>query len=136
MDGASSNDTQAQTTSTILQKKYSIHWAPSNGRIFCMAHGGHRTVQKFLQILEEADDPDIDDYFLHHRSQPIHYNSEEDPSVIEHETETALAWLDEEPETVEEWQEESLIFSVEGLSPVKKVRLSLSLSCSLCTCQN
>lgn len=87
-----------------------------------MAHGGHRTVQKFLQILEEADDPEIDDYFLHHRSQPIHYSAEDDPGVIEHEAETALASLDEEPETVEEWQEESLIFSSETLSPVKKVR--------------
>lgn len=44
---------------------------------------------KLSLYLEEADDPDIDSYYLSHRD--IHYNPTDNPAVQEHEVEEALA---------------------------------------------
>ncbi|CAK5262315.1 unnamed protein product [Mycena citricolor] len=89
LDGASVNDTLCAGLARILAEKFDIQFGPANSRIFCLAHVVNLVVQKILNVFNEADDPDLEDYHNHSKSFPVHYNAEDDPSLTELEAEPA-----------------------------------------------
>ncbi|KAF7794640.1 hypothetical protein EIP86_005777, partial [Pleurotus ostreatoroseus] len=106
MDNASVNDVLARTLGFLLLKRYGIHFDPQNGQIHCIAHVVNLVVQKMLNKLEEAVDPNVDDYYERNKHVPFHYDPETD------EDQKAL---DEEED--EEEDESSEDEEASGLSP-------------------
>ena len=85
MDNASVCDLLAWSASILLQKyglKLKFH--PQNAQIHCMAHVVNLIVQAILTELNEADDPEQDDYYIPNKhitfhNNPIYYHSMVDP---------------------------------------------------------
>jgi hypothetical protein len=63
MDNASVCDVLARAAGIMLLKKYGLQFHPQNARIRCLAHIVNLIVQCLLSSLNEADDPEKDDYF-------------------------------------------------------------------------
>jgi hypothetical protein len=85
-DNASVNDVVVSTASRCLLARYGIAFQP-DCHIRCIAHIVNLVVQALLSTLEEADDPDILDYFEIHKGEAIHYNvdDDEDQAALEAE---------------------------------------------------
>jgi hypothetical protein len=81
MDNASTCDVLARTAGKLLLAKYNINFHTDNARIRCLAHVVNLIVQSILADLEEADHPDIDDYYLGNKHLPIHYDPDEDEEI-------------------------------------------------------
>lgn len=134
MDNASVCDVIARSAGIMLLKKYGLHFHEGNARIRCMAHVVNLIVQSLLSSLNEAADPDEDDYYIPNKHLPFHYDPEEDEEVIEMENEVdengdaddeddefvELLHLDLGDEELEEELEEELNATL-NLSEVKKV---------------
>ncbi|KAJ7339903.1 hypothetical protein DFH08DRAFT_625927, partial [Mycena albidolilacea] len=85
---AATNDVLIRTLSRILMEKFDIQFVPENSQIRCLAHVVNLVVQKILATLNEADDPDVIDYYLPNKDLPFHYNPDEDPDLRDLENET------------------------------------------------
>ncbi|KAF9507814.1 hypothetical protein BS47DRAFT_1366371 [Hydnum rufescens UP504] len=86
MDNASSNGTMANALTPIVENKYNVRFDPANGQIRCMAHAINHIAQKILLGINEADDPDIEDYYLNNAHLPVPYSIKNDALVLEHES--------------------------------------------------
>ncbi|KAJ7178861.1 hypothetical protein C8R43DRAFT_871631 [Mycena crocata] len=73
--------------SRILGENFDIHWAPENSQIRCLAHVVNLVVQKLLAALEEAIDPDVEDYYLPNKDLPFHYDPADDADLAALENE-------------------------------------------------
>lgn len=82
MDNASANDVLARTVALIILKRYGLHIHVDNSRIRCMPHVVNIIVQKMLSLLDEAEDPDLVDYFTLDKAAPIHYDPATDPEQV------------------------------------------------------
>lgn len=125
MDNLSANDVLARTVSSILMQKYGIHFTPKNGQINCVAHVVNLVVQAILAAIEEAEDPDIQDYFLSNKDLPIHYDPSLDDTLCELENEVFEDREDSE-QFNQEREDERLLEDTgeyQGLSVIKKVSL-------------
>ncbi|OCH83652.1 hypothetical protein OBBRIDRAFT_742875, partial [Obba rivulosa] len=85
MDNASANDVMACTLSKLLQKRYLIPFVPENSQICYLAHVVNLVVQKMLSALNDAEDPNIVDYYLGQKFLPIHYDPNEDEEAVAHD---------------------------------------------------
>ena len=81
MDNASVCDVLARTAGKFLLAKYNIHFHTDNARIWCLAHVVNLIVQWILADLDEADHPDINNYYLGNKHLPIHYDPNEDEEI-------------------------------------------------------
>lgn len=119
MDNVLSNDVLARTLEGLLMQRYGIHFSPENGQIRCLAHVVNLVVQKVLSSVLDADDPDINDYYLANKFLPFHYDlgSDEDLQVLESE-ETVKADFGEAKEHPNEDAGDVI---PSGLTPVQKV---------------
>lgn len=87
--------------------------------IRCLVHVINLIVQAFLHALDEADDPDIIDYF--DKEIPIHYSAEADVDQVALEAED-LDSVEESDETEDsDDMETELIDSVHRQSPLKRI---------------
>lgn len=76
-DNASVNDVIVETTARCLLARYSIPFTPDM-HIRCIAHVINLIVQAFLAGMDEADDPDVLDYYTLHKDSPVHYDVDKD----------------------------------------------------------
>ncbi|KAF5378354.1 hypothetical protein D9615_002986 [Tricholomella constricta] len=76
LDNAAPNNVLLATLSRLLIEKFDIQFVPENSQIRCLAHVVNLVVQKILSVLEEADDPDVIDYY--DKALPFHYEPEDD----------------------------------------------------------
>ena len=76
-DNASVNDVIVETTARCLLQRYNIPFTPDM-HIRCIAHVINLIVQAFLAGMDEADDPDILDYYTLHKDAPVHYDVDDD----------------------------------------------------------
>lgn len=136
MDNASVCDVIARSAGVMLLKKYGVKFHEENARIRCMAHVVNLIVQSLLAALDEANDPDLDDYYIPNKHLPFHYDPEDDEEVAEMECEgeekenddaddaddefVELLHLDLGDEALEDELEDELNETVD-LSEVKKV---------------
>lgn len=75
-----------------------------------------------MAALEEAEDPDVEDYYIPHKDLPFHYDPDDDPELAALETEQ---FEKEHEKTTDEDSEVSLMTSLapdfEKLSALGKV---------------
>jgi hypothetical protein len=130
MDNASVCDVLARSAGVLLLQKYGLQFHPQNARIRCMAHVVNLIVQAILVELNEADDPEQDDYYIPNKHIPFHYNPDDDEEVQQMENE------DDDDENggeddefvellhmnLEDKELEGALDSAVDLSEVKKVR--------------
>ena len=119
-DKAATNDVIACAVRSFLMRKLCIHFTCDNGQINCVTHIVNLVVQAILAALDEADDPDVIDYF--NKDLPIHYDANEDEVQQNLECEE-FGEDDKEIEEEEEEEEEAAGVSWEELSALKKVRI-------------
>jgi hypothetical protein len=81
----------------LLAQKFDIQFAPDNSQIHCLAHVVNLVVQKMLAALEEAEDPDVVDYYLPNKDLPFHYDPDTDAELRDLEDEQ-FEYEDEEAE--------------------------------------
>ena len=87
MDNASVCNVITRSAGIMLLKKYDLHFHEGNAHIHCMAHVVNLIVQSLLVSLDGATDPDSEDYYIHNKHLPFHYDPEDDDEVIEMENE-------------------------------------------------
>jgi len=63
-------------------------------------------VQKILSVLDEADDPDLHDYYETMKDLPIHYNGDNDEALKEFESEENTFSEDDGEDSDEEFLRE------------------------------
>lgn len=121
MDNAPSMDVLARILGILLSERYGLSFHSDNARIRCLAHIINIVVQTILKYLDEADDPNLVDYYETMKNLPVHYNPDEDEELKEMEQEkydeTESSEVGEDEVSAEELPEDA-----EALSPVKKVR--------------
>ncbi|KAJ7876318.1 hypothetical protein B0H14DRAFT_2252522, partial [Mycena olivaceomarginata] len=74
LDNARTNDVLIRALSDILRQGFDIQWAPENSQIRCIAHVVNLVVQKILATLDEAHDPEEQDYYIPNKDLPFHYD--------------------------------------------------------------
>ncbi|KAJ7813036.1 hypothetical protein B0H14DRAFT_2605350 [Mycena olivaceomarginata] len=87
-DSATTNYVLICSLSRILIEKFDIQFVPENSQIRCFAHVVNLVVQKILATLNEADDPQMVDYYLPNKDLPFHYDPDNDPDLRDLENET------------------------------------------------
>ena len=87
MDNASICDVLARATGILLLKKYGLKFHEENAQIWCIAHIVNLIIQALLTSLNEAEDPDIDDYYIPNKHLPFHYDPYDDDEVQQMEAE-------------------------------------------------
>ncbi|KAJ7660882.1 hypothetical protein DFH06DRAFT_988730, partial [Mycena polygramma] len=111
--------------------QFDIQFVPDNSQIRCLAHIVNLVVQKLLAALEEAADPDIEDYYLPHKDLPFHYDPDDDPELAALEREQ---FEQEHEKTTDEDAEVLLMASLapdfEKLSALGKLRAAAVKICS------
>lgn len=134
MDNTTVCDVIARSAGIMLLKKYGLHFHEGNACICCMLHVINLIIQSLLASLDEATDPDLEDYYIPNKHLLFHYNPEEDKEVIKMENEgdengyaddkddefVELLHLDLGDEELEEELEEELNATL-NISKVKKV---------------
>lgn len=118
--------------SRILREKFDIQFVPDNSQIRCLAHVVNLVVQKLLSMLDEADDPDVEDYYIPNKDLPFHYDPKDDPDLRDMEDEV-FAEKEDDDEDEEENEEVAASFIAAAganelgpLSPLQKVSRSHS----------
>jgi hypothetical protein len=139
MDNASVCDVLARAAGVILLQKYGLNFHAQNARIRCMAHVVNLIVQALLAALNEADDPETDDYYIPNKHLPFHYDPDDDDEVQEMEAEgnkrddrdegEEFEELLNMPDLENEELDNEVTAKVVNLSEVKKVS-SPNTSCS------
>ncbi|KAK0430962.1 hypothetical protein EV421DRAFT_1720940 [Armillaria borealis] len=113
----------------VQEIKFGVHWIPDNAYIHCLDHIVSLVVQKIMNTLEEADDPDITDYHASNKQHPSHYSADDDPVLQELEAEFDKE-MDEAEERRVAWDTEKeddqaildeLLRDVDEWSAIKKV---------------
>jgi cytidylate kinase len=97
-----------------------------------MAHVVNLMVQALLAALNEANDPETDDYYIPNKHLPFHYDPNDDDEVQEMEAEVNMQDNENEGEEFEELLnmpdleneelDDEITAKVVNLSEVKKVR--------------
>jgi hypothetical protein len=108
-----------------LREKFDIQFVPENSQIRCLAHIVNLVVQKLLSTLNEATDPDLEDYYLRNKDLPFHYDPEDDPDLRDMEQEVFNEDLDEEDDAEESaasFMTAAGAGELEKLTPLQKVR--------------
>lgn len=100
MDNAQVNYVMAQFLSKLLYELYGIHFSPDNQFIRCLAHVVNLIVQAILHFIDEADDPNIEDWFIPNKNLPYHYRVEDDEEQKTMEAEAEDAELEEQDELI------------------------------------
>lgn len=97
MDNASSCDTLAAALGAALMARYrSLKYHDENNRVRCLAHAVNLIVQSFLSALNEAANPDVEDYFIPNKYMPFHYDIDDDEEFQEVEQEPYNAEMADE----------------------------------------
>ena len=79
MDNASVNNVMLDMITVLLKSRYNLDLDPQHTQGRCLAHVLNLVVQSILHSLNEADNPDIIDYYYSiHRKDPIHYEEDEE----------------------------------------------------------
>jgi hypothetical protein len=139
MDNASVCDVLARAAGIMLLKKYGLQFHPQNARICCLAHVVNLIVQCLLALLNEAEDPEMDDYYIPNKHLPFHYDPDDDEEVQQMEGEgDEMEGGEEEdefiellhPVALEDDELEGVLDSTVDLSEVKKVNPPCNMDCS------
>ncbi|KAF8182136.1 hypothetical protein K438DRAFT_1724989 [Mycena galopus ATCC 62051] len=121
---AATNDVLIRVLSRILMEKFDIQFVPENSQIRCLAHVVNLVVQKILATLNEADDPDVIDYYLPNKDLPFHYDPDTDTDLRDLETEEIPQSTDGQAEDEEDDEVEVMTAMADDLaklSPLQKV---------------
>ncbi|KAJ6563486.1 hypothetical protein B0H10DRAFT_2239418 [Mycena sp. CBHHK59/15] len=130
LDNAAPNDVLIRALSRILREKYDIQFVPENSQIRCLAHVVNLVVQKILAALNEADEPEVMDYYLPNKDLPFHYEPEEDPNLRDLENERFEAEADKSDEEDADAETMSdMATELANLSPLQKLRLTTTKIC-------
>ena len=137
MDNPSICDVLARAAGVMLLQKYGLNFHAQNARIRCMAHVVNLIVQALLAALNEADDPEKDDYYIPNKHLPFHYDPDDDDEVQEMEAEGNKPDDEDEefeellnvPDLENEELDNEVTAKVVNLSEVKKVS-SPTTTCS------
>jgi hypothetical protein len=127
MDNASVNDVIARAVGSFFMQKLSIHFTPQNGQINCVAHVLNLVVQSILAAFDEADDPDVIDYF--NKELPIHYDSNDDEAqkALEDEEFSQNDDNELEDDSEEDEDEEKIQDNLSGLKKVHLIFIAIAL---------
>ena len=123
MDNVSNCNVLARVLGILLMECYGMEFHSNNMWICCLAHIVNIVVQTLLKQLNEAEDPEILDWFEGNRHLPVHYNGDEDEEVKAMEAEDLVAAEDGRTE-IDEILEDELPKDASSLSVVKKVSLA------------
>jgi hypothetical protein len=123
-DNAATNDVLVRVLSRILGEKFDIQFVPENSQIRCLAHVVNLVVQKILAVLDEAEDPEVVDYYLPNKNLPFHYDPESDPDLCDLESEQCIPPVEGEADEEEAGAATMTEMAAElaSLSPLQKVR--------------
>ncbi|KAJ6464225.1 hypothetical protein DFH09DRAFT_1489009, partial [Mycena vulgaris] len=69
-------------------EKFDIQFVSENSQIRCLAHVVNLVVQKILAKLNEADEPEVVEYYLPNKDVPFHCDPDDDPDLRDLENET------------------------------------------------
>lgn len=118
MDNVSNCDLLAYVLGVLLMECYGLPFHSNNAHIQCLAHVVNIVIQTILKQLNEANDPDINDWYEANKNQPVHYNVNKNKDQREMELEKLV----EDGETeVDEVLKDELPKDIEKLSSVQKV---------------
>lgn len=117
MDNASNCDTLTCILSILLMERYGIPFHSDNACIQCLSHNINIVIQTILKNLNEADDPEVNDWYEANKNLPMHYNADMDPEQQEMELNAVEDGLTE----INEVMKDELLKDASTLSNVKKV---------------
>ena len=125
MDNASTNDVMARSLAHLLWTRYHLNYNAEDHRIRCMGHVINLVAQAMLFSIEEADDPEVNDYFEIHKFEPIHLNdelAEKLYGVLDKESEAGsssevseIEKMDDNSDEEEEWSDDELAELLEAV---------------------
>src|ERR1700735_2975377 len=115
MDNAANCDVLARVLGILLMERYGMEFHSDNARVRCLAHVVNIVVQTLLKQLNEAEDPDILDWFDANKHLPIHYDGDEDEDVKAMEAED-LAEAEDGSTEIDEILKDELPKDVASLS--------------------
>lgn len=124
MDNGSPNDVMARSLSHLLWVRYHLSYDAAEHRIRCMGHVVNLVAQAMLFAIEEAEDPEVNDYFEIHKFEPIHLDDElaeklygildKDFEAVSSEV-METEKVDEDSNEDEEWSDEELTELLEAV---------------------
>ncbi|KAG2138040.1 ribonuclease H-like domain-containing protein [Suillus bovinus] len=114
------NDEWELSTGKFLQERYDIQFHKGNAQIRCMAHVVNLVVQAMLASLDEARDPEEEDYFVPNKHLPFHYDLNNDTDLQELEQEQDSDNIENNDLELDK-EAEKLLNEFHRLSPVKKL---------------
>lgn len=117
MDNASNCDTLAHILGVLLMERYGIPFHSNNAHIQCLSHVVNIVVQTILKNLNEADDPDVNDWYEANKNLPMHYDADMDPEQQEME----LNAVEDGLTKINEVMKDELPKDASTLSNIKKV---------------
>ena len=122
MDNASSNDVMARSLSHLLWDRYHVDYDANEQRIRCMGHVINLVAQAMLFAIQEAENPEVNDYFEIHKYEPIHLGdelAEKLYGVLDKESEAAEVMEtekgDDNSDEEEEWSDEDIAELLEAV---------------------
>jgi hypothetical protein len=142
---ASPNNVMARLLTHLLWVRYNLKYNAEEQRIRCMGHVINLVAQAMLFAIEEAEDPEVNDYFEIHKFEPVHLDdelAEKLYGVLDKEaggSVTETEKVDDNSDEEEEWSDEELAEILEAVeskesadakareqtaSAIKKVRYS------------
>ena len=132
MDNASVCNVLVRAAGIMPLKKYGLQFHPQNAWICCLAHVVNLIVQCLLALLNEAEDPETDDYYIPNKHLPFHYDPDDDKEVQQMEGEEEEDEFIEllHPVALEDDELEGVLDSTVDLSEVKKVNPPCNMDCS------
>ncbi|KDR65759.1 hypothetical protein GALMADRAFT_1362644 [Galerina marginata CBS 339.88] len=138
IDNAKTNDILIHTLSHLLVQKYDIQFVPGNAHIHCLAHMVNLVIQKILSVLDEADNPDDNDYFEQFmKNLPIHYDPDKDEALKEFEDKDLLLAVDSDDKDSDkdllavpapEDGEEPILVNLSALKKLRAIVTKISFS--------
>ena len=74
MDNMSNCNVLTHILGILLMEHYGMEFHSDNAQIHCLAHFVNIVIQTLLKQLNEAEDPEILDWFEGNRHLPVHYD--------------------------------------------------------------
>lgn len=123
MDNTSSNNVMARSLTHLLWARYHLNYNAEEQRIRCMGHVINLVAQAMLFAIEEAEDPEVNDYFEIHKFEPVHLDDESAEKlygVLDKEAEAGSSMnetekADDNSDEEEEWSDEELADLLEAV---------------------
>ncbi len=121
-DNASTNIPLVETLLRLILTKYNVP-VNTDAHIRCILHAVNLSVQDTLHALDEAPDPDVEDYYDTNKQAPAHWDPEEDNNQLALDEEANLSDKEQKKAADEDMSvnDEDILEQLSDQSALKRV---------------